>query len=186
MGRPMVGCLLAAGHEVVVHDISADAVGRLVGDGALAATSGADVAARSELVFTMLPRAQDVESAVLGRDGVVSGIGAGGVLVEASTIDIGTVRSLAPPLAARGGSLLDAGVSGSPTLAGQGAVTFIVGGDGELVERYRPVFDAMAATVVHAGPLGTAKAMKLANNMVAAIITAALAEGFTLLTAWGA
>jgi 3-hydroxyisobutyrate dehydrogenase len=182
----MVNCLLRAGHEVHAYDVSAAALERIVGDGARAASSAAEAAAPSELVFTMLPRAQDVVAAVLGPDGVASGIRAGSVLLDTSTIDVGTVRSLEAPLAAVGATMLEGGVSGSPNLAGQCGVTFMVGGPADVVERFRPVFEAFAATIVHAGPLGAAKTMKLANNMVAAILTAALAEAFTLITANGA
>ena len=186
MGRPMVNCMLKAGYVVTVHDVSVAAVERLVADGAVAASSVREVAAASDLVFTMLPRAEDVVGVVLGPDGILDGIRPGSVLIDTSTIDVGTARSLAAPLAERGAGLLDGGVSGSPGLAWEGGVTFIVGGDETQVERFRPVFEALAATIVYAGPLGTAKAMKLANNMVAAILTAALAEAFTLITASGA
>jgi 3-hydroxyisobutyrate dehydrogenase len=186
MGRPMLNCLLRAGHEVLAYDLSPAAVERAVGDGATAVASAAEAAAGSELAFTMLPRAQDVLAAVLGPDGVASGIRPGSVLLDTSTIDVGTVRSLEAPLAAVGAILLEGGVSGSPKLAGQCGVTFMVGGPEDVVGRFRPVFEAFAATIVYAGPLGAAKTMKLANNMVAAILTAALAEAFTLITANGA
>lgn len=185
MGRPMVRCLLRAGHTVHAYDVVRAAVERSERDGALAAGSAAEAAAGSELVFTMLPRPADVLTAVLGPNGAAEGIRPGSVLVEASTIDVGTSRSLEAPLAALGATVLDGGVSGSPTLTGQCGVTFMVGGPEDVVERYRPVFQAFAATVVYAGRLGAAKTMKLANNMVAAVLTAALAEAFTLITANG-
>jgi 3-hydroxyisobutyrate dehydrogenase-like beta-hydroxyacid dehydrogenase len=127
-----------------------------------------------------------VVEAVTGVDGVAAGMGRGGTLLEASTIDVGTVRGLERPLAERGATLLDAGVSGSPSMAWQRAVTLIVGGDRAAIERHRLALEAIASRVVVAGALGTAKAMKLANNLVAAVTTAALAEAFSLLVRAGA
>src|SRR5512134_2520900 len=88
MGRPMVNCLLRAGHEVHAYDVSAAALERIVADGAIASGSAAEAAAASELVFTMLPRSQDVLAAVLGPDGVAAGIRHGSVLLDTSTIDV--------------------------------------------------------------------------------------------------
>jgi 3-hydroxyisobutyrate dehydrogenase-like beta-hydroxyacid dehydrogenase len=185
MGRPMANALLSAGFPVIAYDRSADALDRVAADGAAAVSSPREVAAGSDLVITMLPRSEDVVEAVTGIDGVVVGIGPGGTVLEASTIDAGTIRDLRGPLVERGADLLDAGVSGSPSMAWRRAVTLIVGGDTAIIERHRQVLETVASRVIVAGPLGAAKAMKLANNLVAAVTTAALAEAFTLITRSG-
>jgi 3-hydroxyisobutyrate dehydrogenase-like beta-hydroxyacid dehydrogenase len=186
MGRPMARAILDLGRPLVVHDAMPSAVEHLVEHGARPAASGREVAEAAELVFTMLPRAEDVVEAVLGPDGVAAGIRAGGVLVDTSTIDVGTARSLAGPLAERGAAVLDGGVSGSPQMAWERKLTLMIGGDEATFDRHRPVFEALSSTLIYTGPLGSAKVVKLANNMVAAITTAALAEAYALITRSGA
>jgi 3-hydroxyisobutyrate dehydrogenase-like beta-hydroxyacid dehydrogenase len=186
MGRPMANAVIAAGHPVLVFDRRPEAIDQLVTDGAMAAGSPRALAAGSDVVITMLPRPEDVVDAVTASDGIAAGLGPGGTLLEASTIDVGTVRDLEQPLRERGGHLLDAGVSGSPSMAWRRDLTLIVGGEEAVIGRHRAVLDAIAARVIVAGPLGAAKAMKLANNLVAAVTTAALAEAFTLASRAGA
>jgi 3-hydroxyisobutyrate dehydrogenase len=185
MGRPMANALLRAGREVIVFDASAAAIERALADGARGATSAAAVAGEAELVITMLPRAEDVHEVVLGAAGVVEGVRPGSVLLDTSTIDAGAVKSLVTPLAERGAVVLDGGVSGSPAMAWEGTVTLMVGGDEAAFERHRETLAALCGKLVYAGALGSAKAMKLANNLVAAVTTAALAEAYTLITRAG-
>ena len=186
MGRPMAHRLIEAGHEVVAFDRSAEAIEVAVADGARAATSAADLAAASDVIITILPRAEDVHGAILGPRGVASGIRPGATVLDASTIDVASVRSLEEPLDKVGAHLLEAGVSGSPSMAWQGTVTFIVGGDEAVLDRQREALAAICARVIHAGPVGSAKTMKLANNMVAALMMVAYAEAYTLIIRSGA
>jgi 3-hydroxyisobutyrate dehydrogenase-like beta-hydroxyacid dehydrogenase len=182
----MADRLLKAGYPVIAFDRSSEAIERMVAHGASAADSAAELAAGADLIITMLPRASDVSEAVLGSDGVTTGIRAGATVLDASTIDVDAVRSLAAPLAEKGADLLDAGVSGSPTMAREGTVTLIVGGEASVFDRHREALGAIGSRLIHAGPLGTAKTMKLANNMVAAITLAAHAEAYTLIVRSGA
>jgi 3-hydroxyisobutyrate dehydrogenase-like beta-hydroxyacid dehydrogenase len=180
MGRPMANRLLSAGYTVLCHDLAPAAVERLVADGARAAGSAAALAAAAPVVFTMLPEAADVRQALLGLDGAVEGAGEGSVFVDASTIDPMSIQAIGAELDARGTgtTLLDAGVSGNPAMARDATVTLMVGGPQPVVDKCRALLSALCRTLVYTGPLGSAKTVKLANNMVGAATMAAIAEAF--------
>jgi 3-hydroxyisobutyrate dehydrogenase-like beta-hydroxyacid dehydrogenase len=178
MGRPMANRLLGAGYQVVCHDLAPAAMERLVADGARPAGSAAAVAAGAPVVFTMLPEAADVRRALLGAGGAVEGAGEGSVFIDASTIDPMSVQAIGVELEAIGVTLLDAGVSGNPAMASEGTVTLTVGGPGPAVDKCRAALLVLCATLIHTGPLGSAKVVKLANNMVGAVTMAAIAEAF--------
>jgi len=86
MGRPMSKNLLKAGHQLVVYDIAPEPVEDLVAAGAARGASSADVAARTEIIITMLPDGPDVEAAVLGPEGVLEGAKPGSILVDMSSV----------------------------------------------------------------------------------------------------
>jgi 3-hydroxyisobutyrate dehydrogenase len=180
MGRPMVGALIEAGMDVVVHDLSADALDAAGAAGARPAASAAEVATRTDVVFTMLPFAEDVELALIGPDGAAGGAHAGSVFVDASTIDPMSLIVVARALSDQGIDSMDAAVSGSPQMVRERRATVLVGGGPSLFSRCRPVLEALGGTLVHTGALGTAKVVKLANNLVGAVSMAAVAEAFNL------
>src|SRR5678816_1509881 len=112
MGRPMATHLVAAGHHVVVHNRSRPAVDALVAAGATAATGAADVARAADIVITMLPDTPDVERVIAGEGGVVEGLRPGAVVIDMSSISPVAAKQLASTVASRGGTMLDAPVSG--------------------------------------------------------------------------
>lgn len=178
MGRPMANSLMAAGYQVLCHDLHQPAVDRLVADGAKAAGSAVALAVAAPVVFTMLPEARDVRQALLRPDGAVEGAGEGSIFVDASTIDPVSLREIGAELKTRGVTLLDAGVSGNPDMAWNATVTLMVGGPRPAFETCQPMLSALCSTLIHTGALGSAKVVKLANNMVGAVTMAAIAEAF--------
>src|SRR5687767_6158758 len=112
MGRPMAKHLVAKGHSVVVHSRSRGPIDELVAAGASAADSGADVARQAPVVITMLPDTADVELVLTGPGGVLEGLQRDGVVVDMSSISPVATRKLAALVAAKGGTMLDAPVSG--------------------------------------------------------------------------
>ena len=183
MGSAMARALARAGHELVLHNRTADraeALARELGGRARAARTPAEAAAEADVVLTMLADGVAVESVFLGPDGLLAGARSGSVLADLSTVDPSTIRRIAEATRADGVGLLDAPVSGSTQTAESGALTLMVGGDPGDLERARPAFDAMAKTVFHVGPLGSGAAMKLAVNTVIFGLNQALAEGLVL------
>ena len=180
MGRPMALNLVAARHQLTVFDLEPGPVQELVEAGAEAASSAREAAERSDVVITMLPASRHVESAMLGPDGVVSGLRPGTTVIDMSTIDPGTTRRVAAAVEARGAKMLDAPVSGSSAAAADGTLTIMVGGPEAVLDEQRDVLQVMGASVIHCGPSGMGETVKLCNNVVAGISVVAVAEAFAL------
>ncbi|MBP9656089.1 MAG: NAD(P)-binding domain-containing protein, partial [Rhodocyclaceae bacterium] len=154
MGRPMALHLLEAGHELSVYARRAEAAQPLVDAGAKACASPAEVAAASEVVFTMVTAGADVEQVALGEDGIVHGAKPGTVLVDMGTIPPGTARRVAAKLAAKGIETIDAPVSGGEVGARNATLAIMAGGKAEVLERVRPLLERLGKTIVHIGPSG--------------------------------
>lgn len=169
MGRPMVRCLAGAGHRLAVFDLDRAVVAALEAEGAgTGAASPRAAALGADVVITMLPTSDVVERVLTGDEGVLAGIRAGAVLLEMGSGVPAQTRTFAGLLAGKGALLLDAPVSGGTQRAEKGDLSIIVGGDAAVMERMRPVFDAVASTVTHVGPVGAGHAMKALNNLASA------------------
>ncbi len=180
MGKPMARNLLAAGFTLTVHSRSPGPVDELVAEGATAAGSPAEVARASDVVITMLPDTPDVEQVLLGPAGVVEGASSGTLVIDMSTIDPGPARRFAEALALQGVHMLDAPVSGGEKGATDGALSIMVGGDGDDVARAMPLFEAMGKTIVHVGESGAGQVCKACNQLVVAATIEAVAEALVL------
>ncbi|NLF64003.1 MAG: NAD(P)-dependent oxidoreductase [Chloroflexi bacterium] len=182
MGRPLVNSLLEAGYSVHAYDISAAAIDAAVQQGATAAASPADLAAGVDLFLTVLPYGEDVEAALFAPGGAAEGARRGAIFVDASTIDPMTINRLAQPLQQKGIDVLDAGLAGSPKMARERRLTLLVGGDEAVFDRAAGVLRCLAdqGKLLYTGQLGSAKVVKLLNNMVGAVQMAAISEAFNL------
>ena len=185
MGAPMATNLLKANFEVVVFSRAAEKVAKLTELGAKAASSVADIARQCEVVLTMLPADQAVKDVVLGVDGIVSSAGKGLIVIDSSTISAATSKSVAEELAKHGIHMLDAPVTGSEPQAIEGSLTFIVGGELEIYERCRALFEAMGKNSFYMGCHGAGSYTKLCNNTISAITLMAFAEGVVMATKAG-
>jgi 3-hydroxyisobutyrate dehydrogenase-like beta-hydroxyacid dehydrogenase len=177
MGGRMAGTLARAGYPLAVHDIDQAKVGALA---AAACASPRDVAQRSDLVFTSLPLPATVRSVFLGADGVLEGARPGMVLVDMSTVDPETTRTVSAAAAARGVHYLDAPVSGGWREAETGALVIIVGGDRDAFDRVRDVLAVLGPHVHYAGPSGAGSIVKLVNNVMSMGNVLVAAEAFVL------
>jgi 2-hydroxy-3-oxopropionate reductase len=186
MGKPMAANLLAAGYPLTVHTHARATVDELAALGASAAGSAREVAARSDVVITMLPDSPDVEAVVLGPDGVADGIGDGALYVDMSTISPSVSRAIATTLAQRGVEAVDAPVSGGEAAALSGELSIMAGGADEAVERAQPIFDVLGKATTHIGPPGAGQVAKAANQIVVAITIQAVAEALVLARKAGA
>ncbi len=169
MGGPMAVNLVRAGHQVRVFDLASSLVDAVVAEGAQAGGSPADTVADAEIVISMLPSAAAVNGLYLGEQGVLASIPAQALIIDCSTIDAATARTLAQAGAAVGRTVIDAPVSGGVGGAKAGTLTFICGGPVEAVERARPVLANMGRNVFHAGDNGAGQIAKICNNMLLAI-----------------
>jgi len=169
MGSRMAANLRAAGFELTVWSRTTDAAAAWAErHGAKLAASPAKLAGECEVVITMVVDGEQVESVLLGPEGVAAGAGKGLLCVDMSTISPTETRRLGSALGERGLRLVDAPVTGSSPRAEDGTLTIMAGGEKADVERAWPLFEAMGELVVHVGPLGQGEMLKLINNAVAA------------------
>jgi len=180
MGKPMARNLLQAGYSLVVYDILPEPVEELLGDGAEKGSSSAEVAARSEVVITMLPNSPHVREAVLGSKGVLEGARKGLILVDMSSIAPLVSIEVAKKAAEKGVKMLDAPVSGGEPKAVDGTLAIMVGGAHEVFEEVKPILEVMGASVTLVGQVGSGNTTKLANQIIVALNIAAMSEAMVL------
>jgi 2-hydroxy-3-oxopropionate reductase len=185
MGKPMSRNLLKAGHSLVVYDVVSAPVDALVGEGAARGESCRDVAARSEIVITMLPDGPEVEQAILGPGGVLEGMRHGGTLVDMSSISPLVAQKVGAASKQKGIDFLDAPVSGGEPKAIDGTLAIMVGGEEKVFERVRTVLEKMGSSVTLTGPVGAGNVTKLANQIMVACNIAAMGEALVLATKAG-
>ena len=177
MGSRMAANLRRAGHGLVVYNRTRATADAWAQDhGATVAATPAEAAAEAEVVITMVVDGPQVETVLLGEDGVVHGAASGLLCVDMSTISPTQTRRIGAALAERGIHFMDAPVTGSSPKAEDGTLTIMAGGATEDFERARPLFEAMGQLVVHAGALGDGEMIKLINNAVAAVNAAVVGE----------
>lgn len=180
MGRPMAANL-AGSFETLVHNrTTAVADEHAAAHGTTAVGLGEVTGA--EVILTCLPTTAEV-TATVARVG--DGLQPGTVWIDHTSGDPAASRELAADLAAREVHYLDAPVSGGTDGAAAGTLTTMVGGDADVLDRIRPVLEAMATTIVHVGPVGTGHAVKAVNNTLLAANLWLAAEGLTALAKQG-
>jgi 3-hydroxyisobutyrate dehydrogenase-like beta-hydroxyacid dehydrogenase len=177
MGSRMAANLARAGLDLVVWNRTAETANAWAAQhGATVAETPAEVAARCEIVITMVVDGEQVESLLLGEDGVATAAPAGVLCIDMSTIGPRAARSIGERLADWNISFMDAPVTGSSPKAEDGTLTIMAGGAKEDFDRAHPLFAAMGDLIVHVGPLGHGQLVKVINNAVAAANTAVAAE----------
>lgn len=185
IGTPMCRHLIEAGHDVLVYDVSANNLARIVNLGAQAADSPRAVAQACDIVFSSLPGPQEIEQVALGEDGIIAAARPGLVYVDLSTNAPATAQEVCAALAEKGVIMLDAPVSGGVVGAEQGTLAVMVGGDQKTFETCKPLLEHIGANVFHVGDIGSGCVAKLVNNMLAFINTLAASEGMALGTKAG-
>jgi 3-hydroxyisobutyrate dehydrogenase len=178
MGGGMAPNLAKAGHEVRAFDLSEEALGAAVGAGCSRAGSTEEACMGAEIVITMLPAAQHVLDVY--RNHVFRKAPASALLIDCSTIDVGSARTVEEEARAKGYEMVDAPVSGGIAAAAAGTLAFMVGGSDEAFARAKPIIDQMAKAVIHAGGAGAGQAAKICNNMILGATMAVTCEAFVL------
>lgn len=178
MGGRMAANLARAGVELTVQTRTREKADAFAAQhpGVAVADSPADVAARSDVVITMVVDAGQVEDVLLGARGAARSDHGDLLCVDMSTIGAAHARRIGAALASRGVGFVDAPVTGSAPKAQDGTLTIMVGGENRDVARVDPLLGHMGSLIVHAGPLGHGQLAKVLNNAVAAANTVTLAE----------
>ena len=181
MGAPMSGNVLAAGHDLVVHDVRPDAAAGVLAAGATWADSAREAGVDRDVVITMLPGPGQVEEVLLGPIGLLAGLPTGAVWIDMST----SVPAVADKVRALAGSrvtVLDAPVVGGVTGARDGTLQIFVGGASEDHLRVRPLLEAMGdpERILHVGPHGAGYSVKLMINLLWFAYVTITAEALTV------
>ena len=181
MGLPMAKRVVGAGYQTfsTVHKRRepADALAAL---GAQLLSSPAEVARASDVVITIVPADAELKLVALGRGGLLEGFSPGKILIDMTTATALSLQEIEKALAAAGGRVLDAPVSGGTPAAAQGTLTIMVGGEAALLEECRPLLETMGTRIIHVGPLGQGKVVKMINQVMAAVHLLTIGEAFAL------
>jgi 3-hydroxyisobutyrate dehydrogenase len=178
MGGGMAPNLVKAGHEVRAFDLSEEALSKACEQGCGRAGSTEDAVKDAEVVITMLPAAKHVLDVY--RTQVFGHAPSNALLIDCSTIDVGSARTVEEEASAKGYEMVDAPVSGGIAAAAGGTLAFMVGGSDEAFAKAKPFIDPMAKAVIHAGGPGAGQAAKICNNMILGATMAVTCEAFVL------
>lgn len=174
----MAANLVKAGHDVNAFDLSPEALTRARDNGCAVFTSVREAVVGVDAVVSMLPNGKIVAS-VFEND-ILGHAPTGMILLDCSTIDVGTARSVTADAVAAGYDMVDAPVSGGIAAANGGTLTFMVGGTDTAFARAEPILSAMGKAVIHAGGSGAGQAAKICNNMLLGASMIATCETFIM------
>jgi 3-hydroxyisobutyrate dehydrogenase len=175
MGAPMARNLHRVGYLAAIWNRTGEKARRLGEElGVTVAADPADLARRCDLVILSVGTDADLLEVVAA---LKDGLRPGAVVVDTSTVSRETARAAAAELESLNVAFLDAPVSGGIEGARKGTLAMMAGGDATVLERIRPVLQAIAGRIEHMGPVGAGQATKAVNQVVAAGINQAVSEG---------
>jgi 3-hydroxyisobutyrate dehydrogenase len=178
IGLPISENLIKSGYRVLGYRRSSMADFEKIGG--IAASSPADVAAQTEIVFSCLPSSEALELVVEGEDGFVRSARPGQIFVEFGSHPVSVKEKQIAPLAAKGASFLDGEVSGTPGMVSARKAVIYLGGDAGACKKVEPVVAGFADSCITFGPFGAASKVKLVNNLLVSVHIAAAAEAMAL------
>lgn len=178
MGGGMAANLVKAGHSVNAFDLSESALAAATQNGCTAFPVATEAMAGVDAVVSMLPNGGIVDA--FYHDNVFRHAPAKAILIDCSTIDVATARSVGKDAGSAGYEMVDAPVSGGIAAANGGTLTFMVGGTAEGFARAEPILALMGKAVIHAGEAGAGQAAKICNNMLLGASMIATCETFAM------
>jgi len=178
MGSGMSANQAKAGREVVAFDLSADAMARAKAAGMTGAGSAAEAVRDVDVVFTMLPAGQHVRE--IYEQAILPNARKDALLIDCSTIDVDSARTVSRDASMQGFRAADAPVSGGAAAASGGTLTFMVGCREQDFADMEEAIKPMAKAIIHAGASGAGQAAKICNNMLLGISMIGTCEAFVL------
>lgn len=185
MGGAMAHNLLRAGHTLRVYARRPTVTQPFVDAGAHAASSPADAARDTDFIFTNVTTTADVEHVLLGEHGAIEGAKPGAIVGDFSTIDATATRRIAALLATKKIEFLDCPVSGGTKAAEAAALSIMVGGKADVLERARPLLEKLGKTISHMGDVGAGQITKACNQIVQVVNIQGVAEAMLFARANG-
>ena len=186
MGLPMAKNLVDAGYDVVGYNRSQESVDELVDHGGEGAETAQEAAERSDVTISCLPNSEVVSEVVRADDGIMAGLSGGETYVDMSTISPTVTEEIAADLAEMDVDMLDAPISGGEEGAIEGTLSIMVGGDEEVLDGQRDLFDVMGETTTHCGPNGAGQVTKACNQIVVGATNQAVSEALMFAQKGGA
>jgi 3-hydroxyisobutyrate dehydrogenase len=178
MGSGMADNLVKGNFDVTAFDLSEAALDKAKEFGCKVASSAVDAVKGAEIVVTMLPASKHVHDIYANQ--ILANVDKNTLLIDCSTIDVGTAKAVSELAESHGLKMLDAPVSGGTAAAAAGTLTFMVGGDADAFEKAQGVLGAMGKKIVHAGGHGAGQAAKICNNMLLGASMIATCESLQL------
>lgn len=185
MGSGMAQRLISLGHDVVGYDANTQTRQSLRKEGFVIADSTEQAVAGRSIVLTSLPDPAAVRAAWIDDGGLLDCAEKGSLIIELSTIDPNTMKEVGAAASARGQDVVDCPVSGGPAEASEGKLVLMIGCEEDVIKRAEPILNALGGGWHHTGPVGTAKIVKLVNNMMSMGNVMAASEAFALGIAGG-
>lgn len=168
MGSPMCGHLIDAGYSATVYNRTLQKTEALAAKGAKVAGSPREVAEASDVIFTIVGHPRDVREVVLGDQGTLAGANSGAILVDMTTSEPALAVEISEKAQAKGVGSIDAPVSGGDVGAEEARLSIMIGGEADVVDAVRPLFEAMGKTIVHQGNAGAGQHAKMVNQVLIA------------------
>ncbi len=180
LGKAIATRLLNTGHNVIAYNRTVEKAEPLKKLGAKIANSPKNVASESELVITIVKDAPAVESVSFGANGILHGKHEKLIVSDMSTISPISSRKIAKKYSDYGIPMIDSPVMGGPLLAEKGELVIMIGGNKEVYEKCKPVFDSLGNKSFYLGKNGSGHAMKLVLNLQISILALSISEGIIL------
>ncbi|HDY92730.1 NAD(P)-dependent oxidoreductase [Pseudoalteromonas sp. AS84] len=180
MGGNMAENLQNKGYELIVMDLSKDAVAACVARGAKTASTAKELAEGSDIVMFCLTTSAVVEKIVYAEDGILAGIKEGAVLVDFGTSIPSSTKKIGADLAAKGAGMIDAPLGRTPAHAKDGLLNIMAAGDIDTFNKVKPVLEDQGENVFHLGELGAGHTTKLINNFMGMTTVCAMSQAFAV------
>ena len=180
MGGNMAENLQNKGYELIVMDLSKDAVAACVARGAKIASTAKELASGADIVMLCLTTSAVVEKIVYADDGILAGIKEGAVLVDFGTSIPSSTKKIGADLAAKGAGMIDAPLGRTPAHAKDGLLNIMASGDMATFNKVKPVLEDQGENVFHLGDLGAGHTTKLINNFMGMTTVCAMSQAFAV------
>ena len=180
MGQPMALNLIRGGYDVTVYNRTASKCDAIVKEGGHKATTPKECATGKDVIITIVTDSPDVEAVIFGDEGAAEGASDGAVIIDMSTISPDVTKSIEARLKERGIGFLDAPVSGGDIGAKKGTLTIMVGGEKEVFDNVKDVFDPMGSRITLVGSSGAGQTTKACNQILCALNMLGVCEAIAL------
>jgi len=166
MGTSMCGHLIAAGYQATIYNRSVEKTKALAARGAAVSAAVAELAGVSDVVFTIVGYPRDVREVTLGPQGIMASARPGTVIVDMTTSEPALAVEIFESAKLRSIHAVDAPVSGGDIGAKEARLSIMIGGEKEVAEALKPLFETMGKTIVYQGPAGSGQHTKMVNQIL--------------------